>query len=378
MTAARAHAKRRGTRLRAILLALVAAFAISGCAPRLQEIGPDIAAPMLTDDAIAMPDGERLPLRRWLPEGEPVATVVALHGFNDYSRAFELPGAAWAKLGIATYAYDQRGFGETEQVGRWPGDAQLVDDLRVVSDLVRAQHPDLPHFLLGESMGGAVVMAALDEGPLPGVDGAVLVAPAVWGREAQGPLAAGALWFFAHTVPWLPVSGDNFRVVPSDNIAMLRAMRRDPLVLKDARVDAIYGLVGLMDRSLAAFERLGPVPTLILYGAREDVMPSSAVMRALDRLPKIGEAQLRVAIYPAGYHMLLRDLEAEIVWQDVASWMQDQALALPSGADATAQRVMHGEDETLADVAADAGNSGRGSGGDGSGNPIPALARPRG
>ncbi len=375
MTAARTHDDGGNSGLRAIVLVCVAALLLAGCAPRLQEIGPDIGEPMLTDDAILMPDGERLPLRRWLPEDEPVATVLALHGFNDYSRAFELPGAAWARQGIATYAYDQRGFGETEDVGKWPGDRRMIDDLRIASALVRARHPGVPHFLLGESMGGALVMAALDEGPIEGVDGAVLVSPAVWGRETQGPVASGALWFFAHTVPWLPVSGDNFGVVPSDNLPLLRAMRNDPLVQKDARVDTIYGLVGLMDRSYDAFERAGPVPTLILYGAKEDVMPPSVVLRALERLPKIGEARLRVAIYPAGYHMLLRDVEAAIVWQDVASWMMDAARPLPSGADLTAQRVLYGDGETLEEVASDGG--GRGSGGDGN-SPIPVLARPRG
>jgi alpha-beta hydrolase superfamily lysophospholipase len=242
---------------------------------------------------------------------------------------------------------------------------------------VNARHPDVPHFLLGESMGGAVVMAALDEGDLPDIDGAILISPAVWGRDAQGPLAAGALWFFAHTVPWLPVSGEGFNVVPSDNVAMLRAMWRDPLVLKESRVDSIYGLTDLMDRSAAAVERLGPVPTFILYGANEDVMPTSVVTHAIERLPKIGDAQLRVAVYSAGYHMLLRDLEAEIVWQDITSWMTDPALPLPSGADLVARRLLSNDDETLEDVAAGAGSSGRGSGGDAT-NPVPVLARPRG
>jgi alpha-beta hydrolase superfamily lysophospholipase len=41
-----------------------------------------------------------------------------LHGFNDYSNAFEVPAQALAWRGIATYAYDQRGFGEAPLRGR--------------------------------------------------------------------------------------------------------------------------------------------------------------------------------------------------------------------------------------------------------------------
>jgi alpha-beta hydrolase superfamily lysophospholipase len=361
---------------RALLFALLGAAALAGCAPRLQEIGPEIAEPMLTDDAIVMADGARLPLRRWLPAGEPVASVLALHGFNDYSRAFELPATEWATLGIATYAYDQRGFGATEQVGIWPGEDRLIADLMTASALVRAQHPDVPLFLLGESMGGAVVMAALDGAALPDVDGAVLVAPAVWGREMQGAFASGTLWFFAHTMPWLTVSGESLNIVPTDNVALLREMSRDPLVLKESRIDTIYGLVGLMDRSLAATERLGPVPTLILYGAKEDVLPPAAVMRALERLPIGQEAKLRVAIYPEGYHMLLRDLGAATVRQDVANWLTQPAGALPSGADETAQRLLRGEDPELADVAAESGVTATSDAP--SIDPVPTLAGRRG
>lgn len=336
---------------RGILVALAALLFLGGCAPRLQELGPGIADPMMTETEIVASDGAALPLRRWLPEGEPVATILALHGFNDYSHAFELPGTEWAKHGIATYAYDQRGFGETDQVGLWPGTDRMIADLFEASALVRARHPDVPHFLLGESMGGAVVMAALDGVEAPEVSGAVLIAPAVWGRESQNVFETSTLWFFAHTMPWMKLTGEGLQVVPTDNSAILREMLNDPLVIKATRVDAIYGLVGLMDHSLAAVERMGGTPTLILYGAKEDVMPEEAVMRALHRLPPVDESQIRLGIYAQGYHMLLRDLGAETVWRDVESWIADRTRPLPSGADVTARRVLRGEDGALKDVA---------------------------
>jgi alpha-beta hydrolase superfamily lysophospholipase len=339
--------------IRPVLAALLSgAILLGGCAPRLQEIGPDIAAPMLTEDAIVMPDGTALPLRSWLPDAAPVAVVLALHGFNDYSRAFEMPAGIWARQGIATYAYDQRGFGETDQVGKWPGDDRLIADLAVATALLRARHPGLPFYVLGESMGGAVAMAAIDSADPPEADGAILVSPAVWGRETQGALNAAALWFFAHTMPWAVVTGDGFRVIPTDNRAVLQAMGEDPLVLKKTRVDTLYGLVGLMDRSLAAAERLGSMPTLLLYGAKEDVMPSDAVMEMLQRLPHDpADDRLRVAIYPEGYHMLLRDLAAAAVWQDVAAWIAHHDAPLPSRADVTARRVLNGDEPSLDAVA---------------------------
>ena len=84
----------------------------AGCAPRLEPAGPPVIPPALLSEAIVTADGARLPLRVWRPEAEPAAVILALHGFNDYSRAFEMPAPFWAeKHAIATYAYDQRGFG---------------------------------------------------------------------------------------------------------------------------------------------------------------------------------------------------------------------------------------------------------------------------
>jgi hypothetical protein len=109
---------------------------------------------------------------------------------------------------------------------------------------------------------------------------------------------------------------------------------------------------------------MGSVPTLILYGANEDVLPAGAVLRALERLPALPDDTLRVGIYPGGYHMLLRDLNAVTVWRDVAGWITDRSQHLPSGADETARRVLNGEtmDEAMRDsggaAGGDAGNTG--------------------
>ena len=142
-----------------LALAALAALA-AACAPRLQAVGPPVAAPALDGAALIAADGARLPLRRWLPDGPPQAVVVALHGFNDYSNAFADTGATLAARGVAVYAYDQRGFGATARPGLWAGADAMVADLAAMAALARDRHPHVPLYLLGDSMGGAVVMVA--------------------------------------------------------------------------------------------------------------------------------------------------------------------------------------------------------------------------
>jgi alpha-beta hydrolase superfamily lysophospholipase len=318
--------------------ALALSLALGACAPVIKPAGPPVMAPRLEADRLVMPDGAELPLRRWVPVEKPRAVILALHGFNDYSQAFIEPGLDWAKDGIATFAYDQRGFGDAPNPGYWPGDETLEADLRTATGLLRAKYPDTPFYLLGESMGGAVLMAAAASPDPPPADGLILAAPAIWGRELQGPIPTGLLWFFAHTMPWLTLSGAELNIQPSDNIEMLRALGRDPRVIKETRVDAIYGLVGLMDKSLAAAPRIKS-PALVLYGSREEVIPGKAALTMLRRLPPPPERP-RVALYPRGYHMLLRDLEAGVVREDIAAWIADPRAALPSHADARAEAAL--------------------------------------
>lgn len=316
-----------------ILLVLTAAL-LAACSPRLQEPGPHIQNsmhPTLTKTHYVTKDGTRLPLRRWGPESAPRGVLLALHGFNDYSNAFSSIGPWLAEHGIATLAYDQRGFGQSGQKGIWPGHNVLADDAHGAIAAIRDSYPDVPIYALGESMGGAVLMTAGNPEPL-NIDGVILVAPAVWGRATIPAYQRATLWVFAHTMPWLSFSGKGIKRHPSDNIEMLKALGRDPHVIRNTRVDSMWGIVNLMDEALAAASSV-QAPALLILGAHDDIVPPAASRRMIDALPTGPGTQPTIAVYDNGYHMLLRDLQGETVWQDILGWIDDPAAALRSGAD---------------------------------------------
>lgn len=323
--------------IRRVLFIVLLMMSAAACTPRLAPMGPPVVQARLDTDKVVVSDGAELPLKKWLPDGEPKAVILGLHGFNDYSNAFAIPAASWVNSGIATYAYDQRGFGAAPDRGLWPGTDTLVADLDTTYRLLRARYPNVPIFLAGESMGGAVIMAAVAAGRVASADGVILVAPAVRGRDTINVFARSALWVVAHTVPWLAGQPPpNLGFHPSDNIEMLRALGRDPMVIKETRVDALYGLVNLMDDALAA-SPLFDKDVLILLGRRDDLIPDGPTGMMLARMPAAMKGMRRVAVYPNGYHMLLRDLQAPVVHRDVAAWAlgrkSDPLAALPSGAD---------------------------------------------
>jgi len=320
--------RRKSVRCGSLLALVVAALLTAGCAgPVLQRSPARFQAPALHDGYVAMGDGYRLPLSRWMPDGDPQAVVLALHGFNDYRRAFYDLGRFLARRGIATYAYDQRGFGGSPHRGIWPGSERLVEDAGQVLRRLHRRYPGVPVYLLGESMGGAVALSLAAEPGAPGTDGLILAAPAVWGRQSMNVFIRTALWIGVRTAPGHLWTGRNLDIHPTDNQSVLRAMARDPLVIKATRTDALWGVTNLMDRASEAAAHITQ-PSLVLYGEQDDIIPKPPTCRMLRRLPEVVDAT--VALYPHGYHMLLRDREADDVMADVAAWMAHPRRQLPA------------------------------------------------
>jgi alpha-beta hydrolase superfamily lysophospholipase len=310
----------------------------AACASPCMPVGRHIVAPMVKEDHFMTWDGTVLPLRHW-DAAHPRAIIIALHGMSDYSNAFDGPAKFWAAEGITTYAYDQRGFGRSPHPGRWAGGGAMRADLTAFAAAMHEKFPHLPVYALGESMGGAVLLTALAGAHPPRIAGAILAAPAVWARRDM-PLSYRALLFLAERlVPGLILSnnagGRLVHVVASDNVAMLRALARDPLFQKTTRVSALYGLVDLMDAAYDAPARLAhPPPILLLYGKKDQLIPARATHAVIAALG----ARARMRCYPRGYHMLLRDLDAKLVWQDIAHWVLNHQL--PMGAPAACQPPM--------------------------------------
>ncbi|HEY0598531.1 alpha/beta fold hydrolase [Brevundimonas sp.] len=317
-------------------LALLLTLTLAACAsPAIQPPlipPPGFTGPELTPTHLVMDDGARLPLVRWTPEREPWAVIVALHGVNDSRAAFHLAGPWWAEQGIETWAFDQRGFGQAPGRGVWPGEARMVADLRVAVALARARHPGAVIAVAGESMGGSVAVAAFASDRPPDAARVVLLAPAVWGWSAQGPVNSAALWLAARTVPDRAVEPPDWaarQYAASDNWIELFRTGRDPNSLLTTRFDLLYGLVDLMESASAG---LGEVraPTLLMYGAHDNLVPPASMRRALERAGD--RAALRTVFYPDGWHLLNRDLQAETVFRDVEAWLRDAEAPLPSGA----------------------------------------------
>jgi pimeloyl-ACP methyl ester carboxylesterase len=152
----------------------------------------------------------------------------------------------------------------------------------------------------------------------------------VWGWSTQPVPYRLALIAGAYGLPSKVFTPPGFvtnHIIASDNIDELIAMGRDPQLIWGARADALYGLVGTMQR---ASDQIGHVrgPTLCLLGAKDQIIPRRAALDAARRLPQTA----RTAEYANGYHLLIRDRQRQVVADDILAFIRDPAAPLPSGA----------------------------------------------
>ena len=300
----------------------IAAALLSPACVSFPDAPAPIAPPVVAGNVVQSLDGALLGLKRWEAE-TPRAIVIALHGMNDYSHMYDGPAKYWAKnFSITTYAYDQRGHGVSGPPGHWLGGETMKADLRAVIEAARAAHADLPIYIVGHSMGAAVVMAAEADAPL-NVNGLILAAPGVWGGRAlplpyriSANLAAG----FA---PGKMLTGERADRQATDNIEILRQMWRDPLVIKQTRLDAVLGVIRIMGEAYAAPEAI-ETPVLFLIGEKDEIIPVKKQAKAAARLGP----QTDIIRYPDGWHMLFRDLQAERVWRDISDWIGERKSAV--------------------------------------------------
>jgi acylglycerol lipase len=271
-------------------------------------------------------DGSTLEARVW-NYSKPQNIVLGVHGFNDYSKSFErLAQHLVSETQATVYAYDQRGFGANPQPGVWPGSEELINNLRHIAAQLRERYPGLPLTVIGESMGGAVVLIAASETPGLAVDQIILKAPAVWGAQSMPLYQRLSLYTMNLIAPEMSFTGrglSSLGIRPTDDPEISRDLSRDPLVIKATRVSSLAGVTELMGRAQTQ-TNLPSQRTLVLYGLRDRIIPPQPVCDWLTNLNSAAPTTLKAdfIVYKEGWHMLTRQLRARETVEDIAHWIQ--------------------------------------------------------
>ncbi len=319
--------------------ALALALGLGGCGATAQERAGEATgdrAPRLGDAAFVAADGARLPLTRWRPEGEPRATVIALHGFTEHGRIFYALGPSLAAAGLEVIAPDQRGFGATASRGQWAGQARMVADVRALYRRLRQRRPGHTLHLVGHSMGAAVATLAISGGDAIDPASTTLIAPAFRSWDTLPWIQRIGLEISATLFPGLRPNQSTGRALAqlqvTDDPRIRRIQATDERILREVRFDMLAGVMDLMTAARGRVDDL-PARTLLQLAARDDMVPPRATCGVLERLAGREPPRPRIALYAEGYHFLTRDRQRPRTFADIRAWLNDSRAPLPSGAE---------------------------------------------
>lgn len=250
----------------------------------------------------------------WAPSSEdPKAVIIALHSFGDYRVAYQEMGNWMATKGVAVYAYDQPGFGEHAEAGKWPGQEALSAALIKVVEQIRQLHPNTPLYLLGESMGADVAIITLAQTPDMPVAGLILSGPMV--REGEALRYGENAYLNIMTA----LSPDRTMDVEGRAGDLSEEAKKryeyDTGVLRTMSMEQHYGLKQLTEKATEAAKNI-KAPVMILYGGKDEVVKPVPVCWLRHRLQ--GPASL--LYYPEGAHLLLQTAGREERFSHIHQW----------------------------------------------------------
>lgn len=260
-------------------------------------------------------DGWQLFERVW--RGTPRAAVVLVHGYAEHSGRYEHVAERLVRHRYAVYALDLRGHGRSEgkrALVRSMDD--LVADVRDLLDRVRQREPGLPLFLLGHSMGGAVVGRLLVDSQ-PEIAGVILSGAVLRGGRGFETVGQEIFSALGRLIPRLPLGKLGSEVISRDP-AVRERYDNDPLVYRGRMAAGTFSSIvraaKVIDRRMESIT----LPLLILHGGADALVSPEGSEQLYERA---GSQDKTLKIYDGLLHEVLNEPEKDQVLRDIIDWL---------------------------------------------------------
>jgi len=305
----------------------------------------------LENFTLAVLDGNGIFCRRWLPgPATPLRGVVMIaHGMAEHSLRYDDFARALAGRGLAVYAPDHRGHGHTaesrDDLGYFAdsdGWNRVVGDLEELSERIRFDHPGVPLFLFGHSMGSFLARDFMVRHGKR-LRGAILSGtaahPGIAGKMGRLAARAQARLQGARSLSPLldKLSFGNYARAFAPARTAFDWLSRDPEQVDLYVRDPLCGFVcraGFFADMLSGVIRVNradhfaavpkDLPLLMISGSRDPVGDfGRGVRRVHDAYRKAGVTDLTLALYDQGRHEMLNETNREQVVADVIQWIED-------------------------------------------------------
>ncbi|MGP6204968.1 alpha/beta fold hydrolase [Microbacterium sp. F2] len=256
------------------------------------------------------------------PVTTPRGVIHLLHGVGEHAGRYSALIGALTDAGFIVYADDHRGHGRTgmrqhggsERLGRLgPGGLRAtIDAVWQLSEMARAEHPDLPFILLGHSWGSFLAQTLVNR-HAAAIDGLILSGSALrW----PGSLNSGDL-----NAPWQGPDAGGMEWLSTDP-AVAEQFLTDPLTTSTplAKLFGPLDTLRLIGKPGRHLER--DVPTLIMVGREDTVGGPRSNHRLADAYrTRSGFTDVTTLVYPGARHEIFNEPQQAEVRADLLAWL---------------------------------------------------------
>ncbi len=294
----------------------------AGVNPALQQMRNRPGSLPAQEDYFQCHSGDRLFFRAWIPDA-PRKIVVGIHGLGAHSEYFVLVVDQLRETGAALYAPDLKHHGKSSgRRGDMESYYELVDQVHEFVSFVRAQHPGMPVFLMGISMGGGIEFNYVRKYPAE-CQGIIAFAPsiAVGGTISAGQILKSPYYLLAHLFargkPVISIVKNSAR--GTSNPLRLVYDAGDPLRLQKVSFRLILQMQKGV-RAVAKFAEQINLPVLIIQGTNDRLVNPVGVRAFFQRLGSPDKTLVEVG---GGYHALFTEpaMEEKGAWARLREWL---------------------------------------------------------
>ena len=261
------------------------------------------------------------------------ATLLIVHGMAEHSGRYAELAQFLADNGIAVATYDQLGHGQTvksaNDLGFFAEEhpvQSLLKDVIIMADSLKARHPNVPHFVMGHSMGSFIVRNVLKH-HAQNFTGAILM-----GTADANPLTKVLLPINKVLNSKLDnrISSSEFAWLNEDPQA-IEAYEADPLTGFDFTNNGFLTLFSLMEAGLNknwAITIAKDFPMLLVSGENDPIGDMGKGIRKIaSRLEKLNFSNITLQLYPHMRHEPIHEQNKQQVYQDIVDWINSNTAA---------------------------------------------------
>jgi alpha-beta hydrolase superfamily lysophospholipase len=267
------------------------------------------------EDTFNGADGIKLYYQVWRPEETPKAVVQIMHGFGEHSGRYLNVVNELVLRGYVVYANDHRGHGKSEGIQLYVKRFQdFIEDEKILFNLINEKEPDLPHFILGHSMGSTI--AELYAVTYPDkIQGLVLSGVAIQMGAVSGVMKA-LLKFFGLLAPKMRITMDLAPQLSHDP-EVVKAYREDPLVFKRPTLKLGIEFTNNLTKARKLLGQI-KIPILVQSGSEDKAMLGAEKFNDL-----LTVEDKTVKIYPGLFHEVYNELEDDrkTVLGNLGDWL---------------------------------------------------------